>query len=502
MSQQEADPALDDEPARSRPPGAVWGRVAGIIAGLFLFGVGARIYFLFLKPLWADEIFTLWLARLDLGALLSALKLDSGPPLHYLVSKAVLSPTSSPGSLDILVRLPSLLASLGVMGLLIYLGKRMGRPETGWLSALLYAVSPLAVFYAAEGRAYALTTFLCLLVFERCLALGEKPTPGKAVVLGVLVALAFLSHYLSLFVLAGIGGAFTLRHRDKMKLWLVSAAVAAICVAPWLPILAGQPRAAMDWEREEPFSARAGIVLANVMTGVHADGAATVLLLVAATVLLGLLFWRRKELPAEPVGAFLMGFLLLLLGALLRPELLLPERSAVLFLPLVFLSLAALGRVPVAGLVLLMSGFLAFQGRTWTRPLPIQQLSEKLIPAFRDQHLLVVAGIWGPEIRYWFERAGLGGRVRLFPAELEKHPGWYSEAHLTDADLRREAVELLKAAAAPDVLVLPIGYRASDALVQAATALPSRRIAATPLFEILELQPSSGRPDGLPHQSR
>jgi hypothetical protein len=146
------------------------------------------------------------------------------------------------------------------------------------------------------------------------------------------------------------------------------------------------------------------------------------------------------------------------------------------------------------------SGFLVFQGRTWTHPLPIQQIAEKLVPAFKDRHMLAVAGIWGPEINYWFERAGLEGRVRFFPAELERHPGWYSESGFSEEGLRTEAAQLLRSATAPDILVLPIGYRASSALRNEVAGFASRRIAATPLFEIIEVigPPGTRESAGLP----
>ena len=44
---------------------------------------GVRVWFAATRPLWHDEIFTLWLSRSDLGAILSALRL----PLFLLAAR-------------------------------------------------------------------------------------------------------------------------------------------------------------------------------------------------------------------------------------------------------------------------------------------------------------------------------------------------------------------------------------------------------------------------------
>ena len=48
-------------------------------------GVVARVFSLVVRPLWADEIFTLTVARKSAPEILAALRVDSGPPLHYLL---------------------------------------------------------------------------------------------------------------------------------------------------------------------------------------------------------------------------------------------------------------------------------------------------------------------------------------------------------------------------------------------------------------------------------
>src|ERR1700693_2272029 len=139
-------------------------------------GVVARVFSLVVRPLWADEIFTLTVARKSPSEILAALRVDSGPPLHYVFAHVLLMPFSpAPGFPDVLVRLFSLVASLLHLPLLFTVARRLGREEMGLPAAALSSVSPLAVASAAEGRAYALASLLVLLAFERALALRERP---------------------------------------------------------------------------------------------------------------------------------------------------------------------------------------------------------------------------------------------------------------------------------------------------------------------------------------
>jgi len=139
-------------------------------------GVAARVFTLAVRPLWADEIFTLTLAKKSIPEILAALGVDSGPPLHYLAAHLLLAPFGPlPGRADVLVRILSLVASLLHLPLLAVVARRLGRPALGLTAAALFAISPLAVAYAAEGRAYALASLFVLLAFERALALREAP---------------------------------------------------------------------------------------------------------------------------------------------------------------------------------------------------------------------------------------------------------------------------------------------------------------------------------------
>ena len=75
-----------------------------------------RLLILRTRPLWFDELFTFWAARLPLRGLLEALRFDSGPPGFYLIEKpfALLADRVKDG--DAWLRAPSFLAALGLLG--------------------------------------------------------------------------------------------------------------------------------------------------------------------------------------------------------------------------------------------------------------------------------------------------------------------------------------------------------------------------------------------------
>lgn len=450
-----------------------------------LLGTAARVFTLVVRPLWADEIFTLTLARKSLPEMLAALRVDSGPPLHYLASHVLLLPFPSPGAGDAVVRLFSLAASLLHLPLLILLGRRLGRAGTGLAAAALYALFPLAVLYGVEGRGYALASLLALLAFERALALRERPRLGTGAALALCAGGAVLTHYLAVFPVAALA-LLAIDERPASRRALVLAGLAAAALAaPWVPVALHQPAASMAWAREPAFSGALRDFPANLAFGVEqAGGFALPLAFLGGALLLALLLRERRGV-LSPVAAVLSGSLVLLaLAQFATGALVLPGRTAVVFLPLVALLLAS---APAA--VPLAAGTLAavFLGRALTDvagPSPGETLARLLETPARAGKAIVAVGYWGPELDYRLARAGVPGHVVFFPAAVAAHPGWYREDEIPDETLRAEAEALLAAPPHPYVFVLPRGSRASAAL--ASRLGPARRLLASPLVDVVE----------------
>ena len=453
-------------------------------------GVAARVYAAFARPLWADEIFTLMLARKSVPEILAALRIDSGPPLHYLASHVLLLPFPAPGAGDVVVRLLSLAASVLHLPLLFLVGKRLGRPATGLAAAALYALFPLAVLYGVEGRGYALASLLALLAFERALALRERPRFGTGAALALAAAGAVLTHYLAVFPVAALALlAFSARPAARRALAL-SGAGAALLAAPWVPVALRQPAASMAWARGSAFDGALRDFPANLAFGAEPAGALALPLAVLGAVLLAALLLRERRGVLSPVAAVLAGSLVLLaLGELTTGALVLPGRTAVVFLPFVALLLAsAPPAVPLAAGTLAL-GFLVRVLPDLAGPSPGETLAHLLEAPARAGKRIAAAGYWGPELDYRLARLGAGGRVVLFPSAVAAHPGWYREDEISEETLAREAEVLFASPARPAVFVLPRGSRASAAL--ASRLGPARQLVASPLVDVVETRPAA-----------
>lgn len=460
----------------------------GLLLGTVGAGLAVKAWLVVARPLWADEIFTLDLARRGVSAVLAALKVDSGPPLHYLVTHLLLLPFPAPGPADALVRVLSALLALAHVPLLLAIGRRLGAVERGALAAVLLSAGPIAAYFATEGRGYALASLLLLASFERLLALREVPTAPRALAAGVLAGAAFLSHYLAAFPLVGLATLLRGTSDRARRSFLLAGTVAAALVAPWVPTLLAQPRASMAWVVPEPPLDRIARLLLNSVLGFDLPGEGV--LFPAAAALLVLLVAVRASRVGDPVApAFLVALGLQGAAGLLEPRLLLPERSAFLLLPLAALVVASAGRVVAGAVAVVGAVFLAMQAPGWTRESPQEMVAGYLLPAARSGARIVAVGLLGPELDYRLTRSGVSGAVASFPSEVERHPGWYDDAALPAERLAAEAAARLAGPDAPRFLVLPKGLSASEALRRAAGSRGGRTLGASPWFEVVELLP-------------
>lgn len=460
----------------------MWRRV---LVFALLLGGAARLFLAFVRPVWADEVFTLTLARRPLADLLAALRLDSGPPLHYLAARLILLPFPAPGEADVVVRLLSVAASLLHAPLLLRIGRRCGAARAGLVAASLFLVFPLAVASGAEGRGYALASLLALASFGRLLALAESPRRPTALAAGFLGGAAVLTHYLAILPVAGLLVSAWARSRPR-RFVVLAGAIAAVIAAAWLPVALGQPRDSMAWSEARPLSERALQSATNLGLGLPVEPGPARWAGPLAVVVLGLaiLGGRRARVPAA--APLLLGVLGLLPLLVFNRSALLPDRTALVFLPLVALVLAQARWSEVAlasGAASVVVLALSFPG--WVRPTPAAQLAAALAPKVRGGARVVAAELWGPELDYRLSREGLAGRVTLFPSDVALHPGWYSDAVPSDERLRAEAEEAVHGAAGGPVLyVLSPATRAGLALRRQMGKARAQRVAEAGPFEI------------------
>jgi mannosyltransferase len=277
------------------------------LAALIVLAAALRLSTLGLQSFWYDEAFTpVHVLHTSLWSTLSSMThSENSPPLWYVVAwldYRVL------GSGEVALRLPSALAGIATVPLAWAIGRELGGRATALLAGALIAVNPLFVWYSQEARAYGLfvlTGALALLCFLRA---EREPTPARMAAFALSGALALLTHYFAVFLLA------------PMVLWLardratrraaLPAIVALVAVGlALLPLISAQGGHGTQWIGRWPLSERLQAIPQYYLTGYSgAPLGHGIELLVALVVLagcgLGLASGsqRTPPSPAEPDG--------------------------------------------------------------------------------------------------------------------------------------------------------------------------------------------------------
>ncbi len=195
---------------------------AGIVTVFLL----VRLALLVVREPFFDELFTVWLAQKPFAEILPALRLDSGPPLYYLLARV-------PNVLAL--RALSLLFATTAMALVLA-NQTFGRAR--FIAAALLAIYPPAVLFAVDARAYA----LCGLLIGIATIALQNERRGVATVALVLAA---YTHYYGILFLPLLVVRRAFKH----------AMVAAVLVGPAIWLASIQPMEAMRWLSESNASA-------------------------------------------------------------------------------------------------------------------------------------------------------------------------------------------------------------------------------------------------------
>lgn len=199
--------------------------VLGLIVAL---GAAVRCSTLSFQSLWLDEVATVVEAGRSWPELLLALfDPRQGYPLYILGMRLWIAVW---GTGEAALRWPSALAGTLSVPLLYLLGRRLLGRRVGLLAAALLAVSPLAVWYSQEAKAYALFMLLTLSSWLLLWEAVERRAGRLWWALAGVSILALLLHRLA--VLSVIGqlvyvlyiarqGGFTRRHRLLLMALLV-----------------------------------------------------------------------------------------------------------------------------------------------------------------------------------------------------------------------------------------------------------------------------------------
>ncbi len=431
-----------------------------------------------LRPLWHDELYTLAVSRLPTADLIEALKIDSGPPLYYLLCHLLFVVLGWPEASvlgTVIVRLPSVCA-FALMPMVVW----RALPESGrtmlWGPVLAVVWLP-ALYFGTEARVYALLALVNAVLWIRGPEWIERG--GRWLLFFALLAAALpMLHYAGVtsFVLLP-ALAFFIRRGLWPRLFGALAAAAAPLMA-WLPVILGAPEESMSWVAAVSGPGRPGIASVGV---VSPAGPFPVLFEAVASPVPA---WISVSVLVLAVSASLFGawkiFRKSQADAVQRATF---ARLALGLLPVVILGVSALAGVPVyfAGrtesmvwplaAVLLAAGSAALPWKIrlaalapyccvglitlglWVHGLssrpaaPGIRVGRELARELGENDLVVVAGLWQLEVEHGLAEARLGNdgndsthdRVRTIPPSQANHPGWLDRVAVMSPDLLVEA---------------------------------------------------------------
>lgn len=145
------------------------------------------------------------------------------------------------------LRMPSAIAVGVAAALVVVLGRQLGRQRLGAIAGVVFVLLPRVTWMGTEGRSYALTATLAVLVTIALLRALRVGTRGAWIAYALLCMLSVtLFIYLALVVVAhGATVAWLLRDgRRRSKLdarrWLISAGLAGIVSLPFAIAVVGQ----------------------------------------------------------------------------------------------------------------------------------------------------------------------------------------------------------------------------------------------------------------------
>jgi len=186
------------------------------------------------QALFGDELFTYEIAtRPTLGGVRDGVRsnVEIPPPLFVVVAWVV----QHLGDPTLWLRVPSLIASVATVPLIYLLAERTVGRRAAVVGAWFFALSPLAIFYSTEARAYALMTLLVVLATLALLKAIETNDWRWWTTLALLDAAALYSHYTSIFVLSAQAVWALWFHRSLARPLVIAHAAALLLFLPWVP---------------------------------------------------------------------------------------------------------------------------------------------------------------------------------------------------------------------------------------------------------------------------
>jgi hypothetical protein len=484
-----------------------------------------------LRPVWHDELYTLALARQQVGEMFSALVVDSGPPLHYLLCKVLFvlvgwQEGSALGTL--MVRLPSVLA-FALVPWVVWRARSVSDRTLMWGPLLVVVWLPL-LYFGTEARAYALLALVNAFLWIRGPEWIERGG-RRTFCFAVLAACLPLLHYAGVVSFLSLPMLALFIPQSRRRALAVALVAAALPALAWMPVMQGAPADSMGWVATGAGPGRPGLATVSVLAPAGPFPS----------------LFEASRLPTPPWASLLILGVLVggaIFGAVMlrrNPnasdrDLRVAARLAIGLLPAVGIGVLALGGIPVyfagrtesmvwalaAALVTIMSlglspvvrrvivgAYVVVGAATvamWLVDLPSRppapgvEVGRELASMIEEGDRVVVVGLWQLEVRHGLAEGLLDDsaatpsilEVETIPRSQGEHPGWLDREAVTSPRLFEEARQLSVSAAQAKTriwLVWSPGLPLEKTFFSAFEGWQRGRVAISPIIAVDLLTP-------------
>ena len=414
------------------------------------------------RPLWLDEASTFWITTQGWSALLHQSGTEGSPPFYFLIVKTFISIF---GTGELAIRLPSILAAVGLIPLVYVLGRVIHGMRTGLIAAGLVTISPLVHYYSSEARNYAVVDVETTAVALVGLYAAAEPRRWRWWgLLFVVEAIALWTHIYAAFVLPCVplvcivATSSELRTQTALRATAVTCGAFLVCL-PWLRLSMEAGAAGVGdwiqvlWTELPPWAAlfRSVAVFSfgaaypsYLWSLAQAPNIGWAAFAITVAILAGGIIGTRREISRDRVTAVaLLGVLPLTAAwiySLMFHPLYIPGRYDMIVLPFFFAvfatgmdvvwrwrRLAGVAVAVVVGALAVRTLTSSFDQSNLPSFLHLDPAAGRTLGRVAAPGDVVIATSLRQQVAsYYAMRSGFTGVFRTFPSEVNSHRGWTS----------------------------------------------------------------------------
>ena len=207
-------PDIEESASTCLRMNSIWFKLNWQIALLVVFQVILSLFYIDAHSIDLDEPFSIFYSQYELVELWKLFENENNPPLHFVLLHGWIKLF---GTEPIAVRSLSLIFGIATTLVIYTIGKRLSGPETGIIAALFFIFSNFHFYHNLEARAYPILVFLFSFLILRIIDMFRTYSHTSYMLLGVLFAALFYTHYISPILLLVTGIyllIFTIRIQD------------------------------------------------------------------------------------------------------------------------------------------------------------------------------------------------------------------------------------------------------------------------------------------------